>query len=170
MWLRKVRPMHCIITHRMSQAQYMWNVNQQHCHLFSGGRDVFVNGVRLCRLHLRIDRAAVLRQHLQRDRVCRDVLYAVHSALHDTQLGLPRASWASDEVDAFPDGHDLGLTRRAFNGISLPFDVARVQTVGLAHRCKGRVLASVYDDPFGVGDAKDCMRFHGGDSQGVAAP
>ena len=63
-------------------------------------------------------------------------------------------------MDAFPDGHALGLTRRAFNGLSLPFDVARVQTVCLVRSCKRRVLASINDHAFGMGDARGRLRFH----------
>ena len=64
----------------------------------------------------------------------------------------------------------MGLARRAFKGLSLPFDVARVQTIGLLHSCKSCVMASIYAATLGMGDAKDRMRFHGGDAQRVAAP
>ena len=73
-------------------------------------------------------------------------------------------------MDAFPYGHALGLARRAFKGLTLPFDVARVQTIGLLHSCKSCVLASIYAATLGMGDAKDRLRFHGGDAQGVAVP
>ena len=100
----KSAPLDRIVAHRMSQAQDVCNVIQRHRYLFFSGREVCgsvcrlgrlsrlrLSVCRLCRLYLGLclHLVAVLRQHLQRDRVFRDVLHAVHNALHNTQLGFP---------------------------------------------------------------------------------